>query len=423
MSATGYSQIPGSYNAPPVGAVKQVATPQGDQLTVSIYVKTQSTDPLLQKPSTGAVTDRTVVAQRRVAIYTPILDLIENFATSAGLQVVEKDPERRLIKLAGTIGALSSAFQTTIDRYDLGYETFYIPASALSVPQQIVSEIEGVLGLDTRPVARPTIARRSLAATTSYRPDQVSKLYDFPATPGMGKGETIGILEFGGGYSDNDVALAFERMGLSPPTMVSVPVDGQENNPGTDDDGEVALDIQIAGGAAPGAKLAVYFAPSTFQGWADCISLATKNRVSVMSISWGGDEGSWGEQAIRVISGIIADSARINIPVFASSGDWYATDGINDRRAHVLYPASDPNVVGCGGTSITTDGTSITHESAWPPGGGGISDVFGPVDYQANAHIPPSVNAGRIGRGVPDLAADSDPNTGYQIVLHGYLYS
>ena len=84
------------------------------------------------------------------------------------------------------------------------------------------------------------------------------------------------------------------------------------------------------------------------------------------------------------------------------------------------YPASDPSVTGCGGTTISNvSGVSFT-QTAWAGSGGGVSSVFPPQSWQSWAGVPPSVNpAGHQGRGVPDVAGNADPASGYQLILGG----
>ena len=85
----------------------------------------------------------------------------------------------------------------------------------------------------------------------------------------------------------------FRQLGLPQPAVVSVDVDGGGNRPGGPDgaDGEVMLDIEVAGAVAPQAKIAVYFAPNTDKGFFDAVTQAVHdaaNQPSVISISWGG---------------------------------------------------------------------------------------------------------------------------------------
>jgi kumamolisin len=243
-----------------------------------------------------------------------------------------------------------------------------------------------------------------------------------------GKGQCIGLIELGGGFTPSDTTAAFQAMGLPAPTVVAVSVDGGTNTPSPDDgaDGEVALDIQVAGGAAPDARLAVYFAPNTDAGFVDAITSAVhdaSNKPSVISISWGSPESNWTQQAIQTMNSALQDASNVNVSVFVASGDNLATDGVADGKAHVDFPASSPYAIGCGGTAITVSGSTISNETVWNDGssggGGGISDLFPVPTFQQNTTLPPSVNDGQARRGVPDVAADAAPGTGYQIVVNG----
>jgi kumamolisin len=242
----------------------------------------------------------------------------------------------------------------------------------------------------------------------------------------MAAGQCIAIIELGGGYNEADNSAAFAAMGLDLPEIVAVPVDGGSNKPGGTDgaDGEVALDIQVAGGVAPGAKIAVYFAPNTSQGFVDAISQAVHDedhRPSVISISWGSPEDGWSGQAIAAMSAAFEDAAKLGVTVTAASGDALATDGEEDGKAHVDYPASDPAVLGCGGTKLTASGSRIAGETVWNSHGGGtgggVSSHFARPSYQKGLDIP---SGGKIGgRGVPDVAGNADPDSGYRIVVSG----
>jgi len=212
---------------------------------------------------------------------------------------------------------------------------------------------------------------------------------------------------------------------------VSVSVDGGQNAPTTPDsaDGEVALDIEVAGGIAPGAKIVVYFAPNTDAGFLDAITTAihdTTNNPSVLSISWGQAESGWTSQAMQTMDSAFQAAASLGVTVCAAAGDSGSSDGMQDGNAHVDFPASDPYVLGCGGTSLKGTNRAITSEVVWNDNattsatGGGVSDFFAAPSWQGQANVPPSVNpGGRVGRGVPDVAGDADPQTGYQVLVDG----
>ncbi len=144
---------------------------------------------------------------------------------------------------------------------------------------------------------------------------------------------------------------------------------------------------------------------------------------SVISISWGSAEANWTEQAVRTMNSLLQDAATLGISVFAAAGDSLATDGIADGHAHVDFPASSPWAIGCGGTATTLSAGAINAQRVWNDGtsgtGGGISDLFDPPAFQAGVALPPSLNGGRKGRGVPDVAANAAPESGYAIIADG----
>jgi kumamolisin len=353
--------------------------------------------------------------------------LLEEFARDHKLSVVAIEPARRLVRLSGTAAQFQTAFQTQLGQYDDGKQTFRGRSGALKLPLELHPIVESVLGLDSRPAAEPQLARRATAVSASFPPNQIARLYAFPTTV-TGKGQCIALIELGGGFTQADTNAAFSAMGITPPTVVAVPVDGGTNSPTPDDgaNGEVALDIQVSGGAAPGARIAVYFAPNTDAGFVDAITAAvhdTTNKPSVISISWGAPEANWTQQAVQTMNSALQDAVDVSVSVFAASGDNLASDGLTDGKAHVDFPASSPTIIGCGGTSIAVNGNTITSETVWNDGnsggGGGISDLFAVPAFQEGASLPPSVNDGQRRRGVPDVAGDAAPATGYQVVVNG----
>src|SRR5262249_22266410 len=155
----------------------------------------------------------------------------------------------------------------------------------LTVPAELGDVVTGVFGIDERPQARAHLrVQPRAAAATSYTPLEVAAAYSFP-TGVTGSGGTVGIIEFGGRYSQSDLNTYFEGLGLTPPSVSAVGVDGGTNSPGTDQnaDGEVMLDVEVAGAVAPGAKFVVYFAPNTDQGFIDAISTAVHDTSNTPS--------------------------------------------------------------------------------------------------------------------------------------------
>ncbi len=421
------SIIAGSDRQPPPGARTGDADPQATA-QVSVYLK--PVDPSVSGNSPGApFRSRADLRIERTAGMGDRIAQVEAFAKAQDLTVVRTDPARRLVTLEGSLKALETAFATKLQSYEHEGHSFRARTGVLSAPEPVAEMVEAVLGLDQRPLATPKSMRLAKAAAhAGFLPNKVTALYGFPKPAGSGRGECIAIIELGGGFNDSDTAAAFKAMKLTPPKVTAVSVGGAANQPGkdTDADGEVALDIQVAGAGAPGAALAVYFAANTDQGFVDAISQAAHdetNAPSVMSISWGSAESAWTQQAVAAMTSALQDAATLGVTVLAASGDGLATDGVSDGKAHVDFPASSSWVVGCGGTHLSASAKAITGESVWNSDGGGtgggISDLFPVPAYQANIALPPSVNGARKGRGVPDVAGDADPNSGYRVVVDG----
>src|SRR5439155_14602014 len=140
---------------------------------------------------------------------------------------------------------------------------------SLYVPAPLDDVVLAVLGLDTRPQARPHFRTRDAAAAQAhtYPPNQVAGIYLFPAGT-TGTGQTIAVIELGGGYSASDLEAYFGGLGIPVPSVTAASVDGASNAPGSGGaDVEVALDIDVIGAAAPGAAQVVYFAPNSDSGF------------------------------------------------------------------------------------------------------------------------------------------------------------
>jgi kumamolisin len=241
--------------------------------------------------------------------------------------------------------------------------------------------------------------------------------YSWPT--GLTGGGVIALVELGGGWVQSDMDLFFQSIGQPTPQITDVSVDGTENTPDPDPngpDGEVALDIQVAAAAyyvATGtpATIRVYWANDI----ATAVRAATADGCDVCSISWGADEAVWGAQAADDMEQAATEATAAGMIVFAACGDNDSSDG-GPTPANVDVPASCPHVIGCGGTSKTRKAETVWNND---PGdtkgtgtGGGYSTLFPMPDWQVGAPHGP-------GRMVPDLAADADPNTGYNVVIHG----
>ena len=363
---------------------------------------------------------------------------IHAFAASFGLQVAGEHRASRTVKLRGSIAAFSDAFGVSLRHYRHDSGTYRCRTGTLSIPSDLDGIIEGVFGLDNRPQAKTHFRIRKVvqpgagprAATISYSPLQVAQAYAFPSGA-TGAGQCIALIELGGGYKPADLTSFFNNLGIPAPKVIAVPVDGASNSPAGDSsgpDGEVELDIEVAGAVAPGAEIAVYFAPNTDQGFIDAINAAvhdTALKPSIISISWGGPEKSWTAQSRSALNSACQDASTMGVTVLAASGDSGSPDGSSDNTATVDFPAASPYVVGCGGTKLTISGSSIGTEQVWNETslnegatGGGVSEEFALPAYQQFSKVPKAPN-GFVGRGVPDVAGNADPETGYIVVVDG----
>ena len=270
---------------------------------------------------------------------------IRSFATANGLRVKEESIPRRSIVLSGPVSTFSRAFDVELSRFEHPKGTYRGRTGPLKIPTDLADAVEGVFGLDNRPQAQPHFRRgRKTAAGMApglagqtYTPVQVAQAYDFPANLN-GAGQCIAILELGGGYNAADFNQFFGNLNIPAPQVAAIPVDGGANAPTGDpnsDDTEVALDIEVAGAVAPGASIAVYFAPNTDQGFLDALTTAihdSTNKPSVVSISWGGPESQWTEQAMTAFDAACQDAATLGVTVCAAAGDNGSTDGAQDNQ-------------------------------------------------------------------------------------------
>ena len=417
----------------PAWAQRSTPVAPDTDIEVTLVLRRRSA---LPSPETGATPMSPEEFAARHGANPADLDLVTTEATRLGAQVVAAYAGARLVRLRGTAAVLTGMFGTGLREVthaepDGAEITHRYRSGELSVPEAWDGVVTAVLGLDDRPQARSRIAHPS-AVSVSYTPPQLGQIYRFPANTD-GTGQTVAIIELGGGYDQRDLDTYFTRLGLPSPSVSAVGVDGATNSPGQDPqgaDGEVMLDIEVVGGLAPASRMVVYFAPNTDAGFLDAVARAAHATPTpaAISISWGASEDSWTGQARGALDGAIADAVALGVTVTAAAGDDGSNDQVNDGRAHVDFPASSPHALACGGTRLEADPATgaISEETVWNNGsgagatGGGVSRTFELPAWQADSGVPAGAGAGgRVGRGVPDVAAVADPATGYQVRVHG----
>jgi kumamolisin len=361
------------------------------------------------------------------------LDKVEQLAQEHNLTVVHRDAAERSIVLSGKLGDLLNAFPADVHMYHHSSGTYRGRTGEISIPQGLENIITGVFGFDTRPKHRAPHRQRLMASSgpggqNGVASTEFAKRYNFPSQfQGAtldGSGQTIAIIELGGGFRASDLKVFFKEIGVPTPIVSAVSVDHAGNKPsGADsDDGEVMLDIEVAGAVAPKAKFAVYFAPNNGdKGFIDAISAAvhdTQRHPDVISISWGGPETTTDQQGVTAFHELFVAAAAAGITVTVASGDHGTADMASpdwDNKIHVDHPSVDDLVLSCGGTQINAAGqdevwndgtafdTTVPGGGGWASGGG-ISTVFGVPAYQTGAKLPVSIDTGNPGRGVPDIA-------------------
>jgi kumamolisin len=442
--------IPGSERSVLLGARVVGPADASERILVTVLVRRRPSSKgltsMLEEMSTLKPVDRKHLSRKEFAVSHGAdprdLKKVEEFARNYGIKVVESNVAQRRVVLSGTVAAFSAAFGVTLDDYEHPGGAYRGRTGPVHVPEYLAPLIEAVLGLDNRHQAKPHVrfkeqqegAVGARVSGTSYTPVQVAQIYNFPQGAN-GSGQCIAIIELGGGYRTADLKNYYHALGIAMPKITSKSVDGGRNKPMVDKnaDGEVLLDIEVAGAVAAGSKIVVYFAPNTDAGFLDAIKSAihdNRNKPSVISISWGGPEKGWTSQAMQAMDQAFQDAATMGVTVCCAAGDDGSSDirppETDDGLLHTDFPASSPYVLACGGTRLRASGTVISDEVVWNEGrndgatGGGISDVFDLPKWQASANVPPSANpGGRIGRGIPDVAGDADPLTGYQVLVDG----
>lgn len=439
------AEVRGSHREPLHGAQSIGRVPDDERFEVTVRVRRKA--PLQASPAFAAALasgprrflSREDYEDQHGAAAADIAK-IEEFAKAHQLTVVGADAARRSVFLSGTAGAFCAAFGTKLEHYAHDGGTYRGRTGTLTVPGDLADIVEGVFGLDDRPVAKPHFQRyqprpqmgvQAHATAHSYAPTDLAKLYDFPK--GDGSGQCIAIIELGGGYRPADLKTYFTRLGLLTPHVTAVRVDGAHNAPSTPDsaDGEVMLDIEVAGGVAPKAHIAVYFAPNTDKGFLDAITQAVHdkaNKPSVVSISWGSAEMNWTQQSLLSFDQAFQAAAALGVTVCAAAGDNGSGDGVADGNPHVDFPAASPFVLACGGTRVIGSGSTISSETVWNDApdsatGGGFSGFFATPHYQDGVISGLGGSVGQLppkpGRGVPDVAGDADPVTGYAVRVDG----
>lgn len=421
-----YLAMPGSASIV-TGVTKLPAKMKAGEITVTIILRRKNE---LHPENMGK---RSLTSESYAKEYGASTDdaaLVAAFVRANNLTVTGFSEAKRALAVAGKITDFEQAFKVDIKAKKIGRKVYRALGSDISVPVNLASIIEGVFGLENMPVAQSMarVAKKNrrfllhAEATQAYTPPELAAIYGFP-TGFTGQGQRIAIIEFDGGYRDDELTNYFRGLNIIPPTVNAVSIAGAGNGRVAN---ECTMDIEIAGAISPGAVIDVYFTPNTTSGYLAALHMAmfdAVNKPNIISISWASIEDKRQAQFLNNFNEVFKSAAAMNITICAASGDQGSGGGMRDGKAHVYFPSCSPYVLGCGGTKVVSQNSRVVSETVWHESvksatGGGISEYFPKPGYQASANVPPAYS-GFAGRGVPDVAGDADPQTGYKVLVKG----
>ncbi len=368
---------------------------------------------------------------------------VRNLLAGLGMTILKEDPISCSIRAGAAAELIEKIFLVKLFHYSHESGNYRGRKGELHIPSALAGIITGVFGLDNRRLVkrRPLkkkattlgLAQRAAASRAWFYPAELASIYAFPE--GNGQGQTVGVLEFGGGYFSADLVTFCKNANVSMPAVRTISVNNAPTDQKDGAEGEVMLDVEILAGVCPAAAIAVYFSTFDEAGWVDAIDTAVHdkaNPLTVLSVSWGYAEdapGGWSAGAIDAINDTLQAAALLGVTICVAAGDDGSDDQVGDGHAHVDFPSSSPFVLAVGGTSLQAKGTTVVKEVAWKDGDGLRQDNGGSTGGGVSVHFPrpswqtvqiASVNPGSIdGRVVPDVAADASANTGYWTVVDG----
>jgi subtilase family serine protease len=378
--------------------------------------------------------------QARFAPTDAQVDSMRQYLEARGLRVHDV-AGNMVMNVEGSTVDVENAFAVELHDYitDDG-RTAYSNTSEPLLQGEAVNRVAGVTGLSNFVKARhPHLSRPHVGGAVPHvadpfmTPAKLRTAYSVTGVASTGTNQKVALMELDGYTASDITAYAAQFPPLAVPTLTNVLVsDGTTTPTGVagNDTVEVTLDIEVAMAMAPGlAGIVVYEAPNTGQGIINCYQkIATNNSESQVSSSWGNSENNFTASFMKNSEApIFQQMAAQGQSVYAAAGDNGAyDDGNNPTTLLVDDPASQPWVVGVGGTKLTADTTTgaYTSETSWANfgttphegGGGGISSVWSIPSFQSG--LGTAANGGSAAmRMVPDVSLDADPNTGYWIYV------
>jgi kumamolisin len=435
-----YTPVQGSERVAMPGAIATGRSNQKATIEVSLKLRRKNALPdVIERPRDLLTRDE---LRDTYGASQADIDNVARTLGGLGLNLVDTNIATRTVRFRGTVSAMEEAFQVKLFNYSHERGNYRGRVGPVRIPSALKEIVHGVFGLDNRQVARrrrhPVSdydkARLASVPAAWYVPSELASHYNFP--PGDGSGQTVGLLEFGGGFFPQDLK-KFCTMAKIPviPNVIPISTDGTPTDSRDGAQGEVMLDIEVVAGICPKANIAVYFAQWGEQGWLTALDAAVHDQTNdptVLSVSWGNAEDTdiWTDQAMEQINQTLQDAAMIGVTVCVAAGDDGSSDAVGDGYAHVDFPSSSPYALAVGGTTIAAKG-GAGPDIAWKEGdglradnggstGGGVSMKFARPTWQGNVAVK-SVNPGAIvGRCIPDISANADWNASpYLLVVDG----
>jgi kumamolisin len=347
------------------------------------------------------------------------IEAVKKIATDHGLEVTDECPGKRLLKVRGRLENVLKVFHGEIGKAAGPDGKMEFRSAGLEIPEELDKRVVAVHGLHTGPPLEPHLAALATTTEQPFLPITIADNYRFRR--GTGKGATVALLEFGGGFEIEDLRKSREMNGIESSIEPKVVRINAENTAGTTTHHrEVALDLQVVSALAPEAEIVVYLSARGDKERIETISKAVHAdpTPTVISMSWGLDERRWDKATLKSFGRYLEEAAVLGIVFLASSGDF----GSGLGAMATDYPASAPCVVSCGGTQMDPAGALDQVEVVWDDhgshaSGGGFSKIYRRPAYQDG--LERSLGHGRRQRGIPDVAGYACLNPGYSIVLGG----
>ncbi|MHB1981444.1 MAG: S53 family peptidase [Sulfobacillus sp.] len=341
---------------------------------------------------------------------------------------------------SGPVRAVERAFSCGMLEASRDGLTLYRNRGEPQLPPTLAATVLAVIGLESLTRAKPAFRwpfQHPFPANAGrgFYPDDIISAYNLPDTL-SGEGQRLVLMEFSSGFNPGDVNAFWDQHRIMRPTVQVVSVDGTANDGGVaPQDAECTLDLEWAGAIAPGAELVVMqsSAGTSDLSFARSMLMALDQVYGLdplpgaVSISYGDAESHFPKRALMAWDLLVSRLSLAGCTVLAASGDRgaYGEAGPGRPYPHVDAPASLPHLVAVGGTTLTlTADLQRKTETGWSDtnnngaSGGGVSLMFARPTWQESVNVPLNP-VGRYGRGVPDVALNADPDTGYAITFQG----